>query len=444
LFRGSSSRKRGAALLEGVVTRASVCLRRVGENRAAEVRFGRFLANEKVTVERLIAGWSDHTGSAVAGRHVLAIQDTSEVNFSTTARRRRGLGEIGKGSGRGLLVHPLLAIDAKRDTCLGLAGGEIWTRTGRVKVPHQQRPLAEKESRRWVSTAERSKAVLAGAAMVTMVADCEADFYAEWAILPDPAYHLLIRAYNDRPLTTGGKLFATVSGYMVADTATLELRDRGPQQPARTARLELRYGAVTIKRPVRERTLPASVALRFVEVVEPLPPPGVEPLRWLLLTTHPVENTADAWRIAHWYKKRWIIEQLFRVLKTQGLKLEDSQLDTADRLLKLAAIATKAAVLTIQLIQARDGISDEPASLAFHDEEVATLDALNSRVQGKTALQKNPHRQRSLAWATWIIARLGGWDGYPKKKPGPITIRHGIERFFSIVEGWRLRDVCIP
>lgn len=431
-------------LLERMVVHVDVRLRRLGETRAGEVRFGRFLANVKVTVERLIAGWSEHTGSAVAGRHVLAIQDTSEVNFSTTARRRRGLGEIGKGSGRGLLLHPMLAIDAANGTCLGLVGGEIWTRNGRVTVPHQQRPLAEKESRRWVSTAERGKEVLAAAAMVTMVADREADFYAEWAILPDPTYHLLIRAYIDRQLTSGDKLFATVRRVPVADTATLKLLDRGPKRPARAAHLELRFGAVTIQRPLKERDLPASVALRFVEVVEPHPPLGVKPLRWLLLTTHPVDDTAAAWRIVDWYKRRWIIEQLFRVLKTQGLKLEDSQLDTADRLLKLAAIATKAAVLTIQLIQARDGSSGEAATIAFDDEELATLAALNRKVQGKTALQKNPHSNGSLAWATWIIARLGGWDGYPKKKPGPITVRNGLEQFFYIVAGWRLRDVCIP
>jgi len=47
------------------------------------VAFGAFLANPKVTVERLIEGWSELTRTAVAGRHILAIQDTSEIHFST-------------------------------------------------------------------------------------------------------------------------------------------------------------------------------------------------------------------------------------------------------------------------------------------------------------------------------------------------------------------------
>ena len=71
-----------------------------------------------------------------------------------------------------------------------------------------------------------------------------------------------------------------------------------------------------------------------------------------------------------------------------------------------------------------------------------TLEDLLPEVEGKTALQKNPHPRRSLAWAAWIVAKLGGWDGYPKSKPpGPITFRHGLEHFRSIAYGWALRNV---
>src|SRR6202035_4828175 len=126
-----------------MVTRTSVCLRRVGGGqRSQEVRFGRFLTNGKVTIDRLIEGWSEQTAPAAAGRHVLAIQDTSEINFRTTPERQRGLGEIGKGIGRGVLVHAMLALDAANGSCLGLVAGRIWTRKGRVIIPHDQRPLA--------------------------------------------------------------------------------------------------------------------------------------------------------------------------------------------------------------------------------------------------------------------------------------------------------------
>jgi len=117
-------------LLERMVGRKSVCLRRLARGRRSEiVRFGRLLANPRVTVERLIEGWGVQTATACAGRHVLAIQDTSEFNFRTTAERRRGLGEIGKGVGRGLLLHAMVAVDAQTSGCLGwcrVACGPGW------------------------------------------------------------------------------------------------------------------------------------------------------------------------------------------------------------------------------------------------------------------------------------------------------------------------------
>jgi hypothetical protein len=137
----------------------------------------------------------------------VAIQDTSEFNFKTTPARRRGLGEIGKGVGRGALAHVMLALDGRDGSSLGLVAGRIWTRAGRVKIRHAQRPLSDKESERWLSTTEAAKTVLRGAAMVTVIADRESDIYAEWARIPGPNVHLITRVMTDRRLADGGKLY---------------------------------------------------------------------------------------------------------------------------------------------------------------------------------------------------------------------------------------------
>lgn len=417
---------------------ASACLRRAADGRRSSiVRYDRFLANGKVSLEALLAGWGERTAVAAAGRHVLAIQDTSEINFKTTAERRRGLGEIGKGVGRGLLLHAMLALDAESSACLGLVAGQIWTRSGRVTVPHKQRPLAEKESLRWVSTAEQAKQVLSSAAMVTVVDDREGDIYAKWATVATQNFHLLTRSMHDRVLANSASMYETAAGLPVADISTIELVARA-NRPARQAKLALRFGRVTLKRP---QGLPCDMAktveLTLIEVVELDPPAEVdEPLHWYLLTTHVVDNAASAWRIVGWYKQRWVIEQLFRILKTQGLQLEDSRIETADRLLKLTAIATKAAAIILQLVQARDGQGAEPASNAFNGDEIDALAVFGAKYEGRTKLQSNPHPPRSLAWAAWIIARLGGWDGYPRTKPGPITMRHGLQYFLGIASAW--------
>jgi hypothetical protein len=89
----------------------------------------------------------------------------------------------------------------------------------------------------------------------------------------------------------------------------------------------------------------------------------------------------------------------------------------------------------------RPGSDTAPA--AFSPAKIETLHARLPELEGKTALQKNPHPPNSLPWAAWIIAKLGGWEGYPKSKPpGPITFRHGPEYFRSIAR-WMEAPRCM-
>jgi hypothetical protein len=442
----SPSRKKGAAFLQAVVVRKSVCLRKLSSGRrAVEVGFGRFLANAKVTVESLVESWSDRTAAAARGRHVLAIQDTSDIHFATSEGRRRGLGKVKTGNVFGLSLHAMLGVDADSGACLGLVGGKVWTRGNRKKSDPGKRPLAKKESRRWIDTARMARKVLCEAAMITVVGDREEEFFAAWAKIPGGRVHLLTRLCTDHALVGGTTVRHAVGLVAIADRQPLELRERANRK-TRKVELALRFGTVLLKRPhTLEKDLPESLSVSFVEVIEQNPPKGSEPVHWLLLTTHKVETVADAWRIVGWYKQRWIIEQFFRVLKSQGLQIEDSDLQAAKRLERLVAVAAKAAAIIIQLVQARDRRDHQPADLAFNKAEIETLAALNPTLEGNTLLQKNPHPPNSLTWAAWIIAKLGGWDGYKSSRPpGPITFYDGLTHFRAMAEGWALRDVCMP
>jgi hypothetical protein len=432
-------------LFGAVVGQQCLSLRKLaGGDRAAEVGYGEFFANSRVTVPRLIESWSDLTRAAAAGRHVLAIQDTSEIHFSTRPEHRRGLGEVGKGNAHGVLAHAMVAVDAEDGACLGLVTGEVYNREQRVKTPHLKRAPKDKESKRWSETAEAAKPILAQARMVTVIADRESDIYHYWASAPGPNFHLLARMMHDRATADGAMVYAATADWAFVATRQIEI-SATPDRAARKAMLSLRFGEVTIRRPDGPgmKHLPKTTTLRLVEALERDPPAGVEPVHWRLLTTHVVDDVATAWLIVDWYRMRWIIEQLFRLMKSDGLRLEDSQLETADGLMKLTAVAAKAACVVLQLVQARNG-GAQPASIAFSQTEIATLDALNGRIEGKTAKQKNPHSRQSLSWASWIIARMGGWNGYPSSRPpGPITMRNGWEKFNAIAIGWALRDVCI-
>jgi hypothetical protein len=430
------------------------CLRRLAQGREElEIRFGRLLRNRRVTAEAIIAGWSEETVRAAAGRHVLAIQDTSEFNFRTTESNQRGLGVIGKGVGRGILFHPMIAVDADTGECLGLVGGSLWTRdeaaggkTSRRqrKKQNRRRCFDQKETRHWIETPQAAKPVLAAAATVTMIADREADSYPFWALVPEANVHVLGRVYHDRKLVEGGTLTTAPRSWPVLGTRRLTVRER-EERPERKAVLELRAGTVTILRPqeTRDPGLPDQLTLTLIELSEPNPPAGTEPVTWRLLTTHAAPDIAAAWQIVDWYRMRWVIEQFFRTLKKQGLQIEDSQLDTADRLLKLVAIAARAAVIIMQLTQARDGNSTLAAALVFSTAEIATLEAVNASYCGPS--RSNPHAHQSLPWASWIIARLGGWNGRPKARPpGPITFKHGLDTLQTMARGWALRDVYTP
>jgi hypothetical protein len=231
---------------------------------------------------------------------------------------------------------------------------------------------------------------------------------------------------QDRRLATGGMRFAAAAGLPVAGRRKVALPARDPGKPKRTAVVELRHGEVEIcrPRPEQDRSLPRTVRLRVVEASEIDPPADVEPLHWRLLTTHEIADAA-AWRIVGWYQLRRVIEQLFRVMKSRvmksrGLQLEDSQMATAERLLKLAAVAVKAACIDIQLTRERDGKHQLPGSTVFTESEMDTIEALVPTLEGKTDRQNNPHPARSLARAAWHAQP--GTRSLGRRSPGRLEL----------------------
>jgi hypothetical protein len=164
-----------------------------------------------------------------------------------------------------------------------------------------------------------------------------------------------------------------------------------------------------------------------------------------LLTTHTVETVAQALTVIGWYRQRWHIEQLFRTSKSHGLDIEDSVIEDGAALEKLAVIALISAAKTMQLVLARAAPNhDQPAEHVFDERQIEVIEALQARLQGRTSKQRNPYPPKSLAWAAWTIARLGGWSGYESERStGPITMRNGLERFNAIAQGYFLEaNVC--
>ena len=453
----------GRALLDAMQRQRTLCVHRLAKDRNQAIQFGRFLANPAVTAQEMLATAGRQTGQRVVGRHVLAIQDTTELHFPTHTASKRGFGKAGNGEDLGLFLHPVLAVDADAGGIIGLVDCAVLNRTGGKVADHKQRDAEEKESRRWLYGAEVAGERLESAALITVVADRESDIYDLFARRP-ASVHLLCRSAQDRVLMGGGLLSELCAGWVEQDRTTISVPPRG-QRAERQATVALRFGAVTLQRPkalaaqgghpggIRgaAQALPESVALWVVDVQEIDPPEGEEPVHWRLLTTHAVTSVAEARQIVTWYRMRWTIEQVFRSLKAHGLRIEDSQMVEARSFTKLAVVALIAAVRSMQLVLARDGSTGQQITDAVDPTDMPALRSLNTSLQGRTEMLKNPHDSRSLAWFAWIVARLGGWSGYTSrgyKPPGPKTMHHGLLRLDQILAGWRLAihsaDVRLP
>jgi hypothetical protein len=421
----------GEFLLERLVATShqGISLCKVGGTRGNEIKLRRFLHNFSVTSEEMTQTALARTLGLVADRHILAINDTTVLRDD--------------GGTKGHYLHAMIAVDADDATLLGPVSTSFLLRTGKQQTHCNKRAYAKKESARWLeATREAAALATAGARCVTVVADREGDIYDEFALRPAET-QLLIRSYHDRVLADGTRLYASTRDLMPLGQEIVHV-PAAPGRAARDAVVVLYSRTVMVPRPKRNRAaeaakLPEAVTLTYVEAREIGAPDGCEPLHWRLLTTHAVSDAAGARRIVGWYRMRWIIEQLFRVMKTEGFDIEAVAMKDVLAFENLVTATMIAAVRVLQMVYARDGGSKRPMTDAFEAADQPVMEAVCKTLEGRTARQKNPHPCGSLAYAAWVCARLGGWTGY-YGLPGPIVIFRGLSQFTTMKTGYWLAN----
>lgn len=403
------------------------------------MQFTRFLRNDAVTAEEIASYAAERTAARAKGRDVVMVQDTSELSLGGRRAKANGYGPIGKGGGlRGLLLHAALAVDAGNGGVIGLVDAKVWNRTG-GKVKHRRsRKTKQKESQRWLDSTKLAAEVLAEAASITVVSDRESDIYEHFAFCPQTA-HLIVRACQNRRIDADEEepidlLFSHVDSLPEEGRLKVNI-PAAPGRKARRSELAVRFSRVTLRKPLHgSADLPATVTLAMVDVREILTPEGGKPIHWRLLTTYPVTTITDARRIVDLYRMRWVVEEYFHTQKTGGFDIEAADISDPKAMIKFAAAVAVAAVSVMQLVKARDGTTGQSLTEVFEPADQSVLEAVSDKLEGKTERQKNPHARGSLAFAAWVIARLGGWDGY-YGKPGPKTMRSGLEAFERIKFG---------
>ena len=237
----------------------------------------------------------------------------------------------------------------------------------------------------------------------------------------------------------GGKLYATLESEPVSGSYEIQLASN-KKRAARKAKIEIKYCQVSIAAPSNYKGETKEVTLWGIEAreSEETKPKDDEGILWRLLTTHEVKTVEQAIECVGWYKKRWFIEELFRVIKTKGFQIESSQLASGLKLKKLLAMTLEAAlhVMKLKLALTQDECL---ATTVFSEEEQEFIEVLQTKVEGATLKQKNPYPKKTLAWAAWTIARVAGWTGYSSHgPPGYITIKEGYDRFHLQLEGYLL------
>lgn len=422
----------------------------------------RFFQNDNVEVGQILTAHCRKTAARAREYNtVLALQDTSYFVY-TSHPKTEGLGKMSLKKGKnvkniysnGLIVHTCLAVTTT-GLPLGLLDQKIFSRKLRIKKsckakPHDNLPIEEKESYRWIEALENTKTLVDDTNVVT-VCDREADLYDFFKC----SYHIgapvLVRANANRTINRNSryaekdveKLWEFISQQPEAGSYAIDIPKRSKtkhceKMEARTATVTVRFGPFVLNPPrnnTKHRTevLP-NIDMHAIYVLESDPPDGVEPVEWMLLTNLPVTSYQDACEKVQWYSLRWRIEMYFKVMKS-GFRVEACRLGHADRLAKYLTVMSIVAwrLFMITLIARTNPTS--PCSLFLTDKE---WEVLFLKVNKNRRLPKKPPLIGEVV--KWI-ARLGGYlarknDG----PPGTITLWRGWKRLADLTEGWYLAN----
>ena len=485
-----------------VLRKKTVIISRLSKNESDRKRHTRILNNEKLDNEQLISYVTNKSVSNLSSQpdsEVLVVSDLVNLDTSASAERvqRNGeeLGFLNNNTTPGILAHTSLVIDSKSNQVIGLGDIILFSRKKRAPNPDKKKrgteadkklPDEKKESEAWRQGVKNSRDLLMskGNKHRTYIFDSDAESIANFNYLlslnacnasTDQRDDFIIKMqYKKRQLNLDykedGVEIPTLDGR--ANKAKAKKKIRLNEYGAGIAfqgktKLELRAydfkkNGKRRKRLAREAELNVKYyPIRFIDkenrehklyIVQAWEDPNNLPeseresaIDSMLITTKTVESLEQALQILKEYEQRWNIEQLFRTVKKQGLKIENCQLGSISALVRIITIAMEVSTQILKLVQARDQEKGYPITSVFNEKHLPILEKLNQQHEGNTIKQQNPYPKDQLSYGTWIIARMGGWNGYIKgRPPGPIIIGRGLEEFYNIIDFWEGLFVSQP
>ena len=362
---------------------------------------------------------------------ILFVQDTSELDF-TRHRQTQGIGLIGNGLGRGLLLHSCLTVRPARlnPEVVGLAAQFVWTRPEVKKgsESRQQRRHRRTEYDVWAETVEAigEAPPPESATLWVSVGDRASDVFSYFRRATALGWHCLARVSQNRVIETaqGERTHLIEWARRLPRRAdqTLSLRGRDGEPP-REVKLAVGWGQLLLQPPqLGPERKSRPLGAWCIRCWEEHGAAADQRLEWVLLTTLPVDDEQSALRHLDWYSSRWVIEEYHKCLKS-GCRMEARQLESAQGLLALLGFL---ALVAVRLLELRHLARDAPERPARQVVEAALVEVVAARVG-----LKEPMTVRQFWHA---VARLGGFIGRKSDgEPGWQTLWRGWQR---------LQDMC--
>lgn len=398
----------------------------------------RFLNNEKVTASAILKPHIAATVSRCEGaKRLLVLHDTTSFCFSN-----RGFGPLrGHVAGDGFFAHVALAVDGRGPRSpLGVMGVRTFERLARPKGQRksQKERREDSELKHWgalVSEVEESL----GDMRAVHVMDRQADAYSLFGDMIGKDF--VIRGTHDRVAGSNGKrVQKIVRGKPVRFKRKVVVSARSgpgwnrnrhqPTRDARNANLSVRATSIHLPRPKNahsapQTTTPDQIQLNVVQVDEVRTPRGEQPIEWMLWTSLPIDTAEQIEEIVEIYRQRWLIEELFKAVKT-GCAYEKRRFETPHPLLNLLAVTLPVAYRLLLLRHLSRTSPDVPAEHVLTSSQIAVLKATP-----RAKLAETPNARDALH----AVARLGG-HLRNNGDPGWQILTRGYHELLVLEEGW--------
>jgi hypothetical protein len=400
----------------------------------------RFFEHKELKMEDILAPHREATLQRMAAQKVvLAVQDSTGITYGDRPATQ-GLGPTNNDHHDkvGFWLHSTMAYSLE-GLALGLLDVQVWAREPPEQRPRSRRwalALQEKESRKWLQSFQQT-ALAQGRlpnTQIVSVADREADVYELFVEARDRGQDakLLIRVqHKNRTLAEEqGHLLDQLQSQRAAGVVEVRIGRRG-NQPARTARLQMRFCPVRLKAPGNKASLGVVEAWALL-ATEPKAPRGVKPIEWMLLTTLPVENLEQASQKLRWYAIRSLIEGFHRTIKS-GCRIEKRQLLKAEGLKQCLAIDLIVGWRIVHMCRLGREQPELPCTEVFEEQEWKALYFFVNRTF------KFPRQAPPLQPTVRMVASLGGFLGRKADgQPGAQTLWLGLQRLKDITATWNL------